>query len=92
MHAARYMGARMLEVVEIASRPPGPGEVEVEVAYTGICGTDLHIFHGAMDRRVQIPAVLGHEMSGVIGALGDGVSGWHVGDRVTVMPLDWWQR
>ncbi len=43
---------------------PAPGEVELAVAYTGICGTDLHIFHGAMDARVTVPAVLGHEMSG----------------------------
>lgn len=68
---------------------PGPGEVELAVAYSGICGTDLHIVHGAMDTRVEIPAVLGHEMSGAVAGLGEGVEGWAVGDRVTVMPLDW---
>jgi 2-desacetyl-2-hydroxyethyl bacteriochlorophyllide A dehydrogenase len=65
------------------------GEVEITVAYTGICGTDLHIVHGAMDARVARPAVLGHEMSGSIAAVGEGVDGWAVGDHVTVMPLDW---
>ena len=40
-----------------------------------------------MDARVTLPAVLGHEMSGTIAAIGDGVSGWSVGERVTVMPL-----
>ena len=53
----------------------------------GICGTDLHILHGAMDARVTLPAVLGHEMSGTIAAIGSGVSGRSVGERVTVMPL-----
>ena len=35
-----------------APEPPGPGEVRIDVAFTGICGTDLHILHGAMDQRV----------------------------------------
>jgi 2-desacetyl-2-hydroxyethyl bacteriochlorophyllide A dehydrogenase len=66
--------------------------VRIEVAYTGICGTDLHILHGAMDNRVSTPAVIGHEMSGRIAEVGPGVEGWAVGDRVTVMPLDWCGR
>jgi (R,R)-butanediol dehydrogenase/meso-butanediol dehydrogenase/diacetyl reductase len=89
MRAACYMGDRTLAVLAREVRPPGAGEVEIAVAYTGICGTDLHIFHGAMDARVTLPAVLGHEMSGTISALGSGVEGWAVGDPVTVMPLDW---
>jgi 2-desacetyl-2-hydroxyethyl bacteriochlorophyllide A dehydrogenase len=68
---------------------PGPGEVRIDVAYTGICGTDLHILHGAMDQRVTLPAVIGHEMSGRIADIGSGVTGWAAGDPVTVMPLDW---
>ena len=54
---------------------PAQGEVAIDVAYTGICGTDLHILHGAMDARVTLPAVLGHEMSGTMSAVGEGVSG-----------------
>jgi 2-desacetyl-2-hydroxyethyl bacteriochlorophyllide A dehydrogenase len=87
--AAYYLGDRTI-VVDRADRvPPGPGQVRIDVAYTGICGTDLHILHGAMDKRVHIPAVIGHEMSGRIAAIGEGVDGYHVGDPVTVMPLDW---
>jgi 2-desacetyl-2-hydroxyethyl bacteriochlorophyllide A dehydrogenase len=63
--------------------------VQIEVAYTGLCGTDLHLLHGAMDARVSRPHVFGHEMSGTIAAIGSGVNGWAVGDPVTVMPLDW---
>lgn len=89
MRAACYVGDRTLEVVEAEAREPEGDEVKIDVAYTGICGTDLHIFHGDMDARVKVPAVLGHEMSGTIAGVGDEVDGWAVGDRVTVMPLDW---
>jgi (R,R)-butanediol dehydrogenase/meso-butanediol dehydrogenase/diacetyl reductase len=89
MRSACYVGERTLTVFELEPRDPAEGEVSIDVAYTGICGTDLHILHGAMDARVTLPAVLGHEMSGTISALGDGVSEWSIGDRVTVMPLRW---
>lgn len=62
--------------------------MQIQVSHCGICGTDLHIFHGKMDHRVRRPQVLGHEMSGAIAAVGEGVEGFAVGDRVTVMPLD----
>jgi (R,R)-butanediol dehydrogenase / meso-butanediol dehydrogenase / diacetyl reductase len=87
MQAACYVGDRTLTVSDHVPRAPGRGEVAIDVAYTGICGTDLHILHGAMDARVTLPAVLGHEMSGTIAAVGDRVEGHSVGDRVTVMPL-----
>ena len=82
-------GVARIELVDREHRDPGPERSSSRSRYTGICGTDLHIVHGAMDARVETPAVLGHEMSGVVAALGDGVAGWAVGDRVTVMPLDW---
>ncbi|MEK8107102.1 alcohol dehydrogenase catalytic domain-containing protein [Micromonospora sp. M12] len=56
------------------------------MAYTGICGTDLHIYHGDMDARVGDSAIIGHEMSGRIAAIGEDVTGWTVGQPVTVMP------
>lgn len=87
MKAAFYEGNRTIRVGEGLSVPPRTGEVQIEVSHAGICGTDLHIFHGHMDKRVSFPHVMGHEMSGVIHALGEGVTGYAVGDRVTVMPL-----
>ncbi|MGH6655310.1 MAG: zinc-dependent alcohol dehydrogenase [Actinocrinis sp.] len=91
MNARRvaYTAARTLTVEPAPSAPPPPGHVAVQVAYTGICGTDLHIFHGDMDARVGPHAVIGHEMSGRVAALGEGVDGWRAGQPVTVMPLDW---
>jgi (R,R)-butanediol dehydrogenase / meso-butanediol dehydrogenase / diacetyl reductase len=89
MRAAYYMGGRRIEVGDAEAVPPGAGLVQVDVAYTGICGTDLHIVHGAMDARVSPPAILGHEMAGRVAATGDGVEAWRAGDPVTVMPLVW---
>lgn len=83
------MGQQSMVVEEREALPPGVGEVQVEVAYAGICGTDLHILHGAMADRVRLPAVLGHESSGRVAAVGEGVTGWRVGDPVAVMPLRW---
>ena len=87
--AVSYTGARSLATGPSQTAPPGPGEVEIAPAYVGICGTDLHIFHGDMDARVTTPAVLGHEMSGRIVRVGPDVEGWSVGDPVTVIPLRW---
>ena len=89
MLTAQYTGDRTITVAELDPAPPGRGEVQVRVAFTGLCGTDLHILHGNMDARVRTPLTFGHEMSGTIAAFGDGVTGWSVGDTVTVMPLDW---
>ncbi len=87
--SARYVGDQSLLVGDGEVVTPREGEVRLDVAYTGICGTDLHILHGAMDHRVRRPAVIGHEMSGRIAELGPEVHGWAIGDRVTVMPLEW---
>jgi (R,R)-butanediol dehydrogenase/meso-butanediol dehydrogenase/diacetyl reductase len=89
MRAAVYTGAKTFEVQDRPDVPLKADEVQIDVAYTGICGTDLHIFHGDMDARVAIPAVIGHEMSGRVAALGSEVTGWAIGEPVTVMPLSW---
>lgn len=90
MNARRvaYTAPRTLALEnDTPTAPPPPGHVAIEVAYTGICGTDLHIFHGAMDTRVGPPQVIGHEMSGRVAETAPDVTGWQVGDNVTVMPL-----
>ncbi len=87
MRSARYQGTRSFLVEELEATPPAAGEVQIKVAYAGICGTDLPIFHGQMDHRVSAPQSIGHEMSGTIAALGEGVEGLVVGQPVTVMPL-----
>ncbi|MGO1775236.1 MAG: zinc-dependent alcohol dehydrogenase [Agrococcus casei] len=89
MRASKYTGNGRFETADAQPQPPAPGEVVIRVAYNGICGTDLHIAQGHMDHRVSMPAVIGHEMSGVIEQLGDGVSDLAEGQPVTVMPLRW---
>lgn len=61
---------------------PSSGEVLVKVHACGICGSDIHGMDGKSGRR-QMPIVMGHEAAGEIIAVGEGVSGWSVGERVT---------
>jgi 2-desacetyl-2-hydroxyethyl bacteriochlorophyllide A dehydrogenase len=88
MKAAFYEGHEQIRVGECNPLSPGRNQVQIAVSYCGICGTDLHLFHGKMDHRVTFPQVIGHEMSGTISAVGTDVNGWKAGDRVTVRPLD----
>lgn len=88
MSAVYYEGEHRFTVGACRVVPPGPGEVRLDVAFCGVCGTDVHIAHGAMDHRVATPQVIGHEMSGTIAELGEGVEGFAVGDSVVVRPLD----
>jgi (R,R)-butanediol dehydrogenase/meso-butanediol dehydrogenase/diacetyl reductase len=92
VRAVSYIGDRSLAVVDVDPRAPAAGEVAIDVGFTGICGTDLHVLHGAMDQRVRLPAILGHEMAGRIAVVGEGVERWSVGDAVSVMPLRWCGR
>jgi (R,R)-butanediol dehydrogenase / meso-butanediol dehydrogenase / diacetyl reductase len=86
--AVHYEGRGLFAVGRGDAEPPGPGEVRVDVAYCGVCGTDLHIAHGAMDGRVRPPQVIGHEMSGTVAEVGAGVEGFAPGDPIVVRPLD----
>jgi (R,R)-butanediol dehydrogenase / meso-butanediol dehydrogenase / diacetyl reductase len=87
MKAAVYRGDRKFESCSSEPIAPGAGEVRLHVAYCGVCGTDVHIYHGAMDGRVGPPKIIGHEASAEVAEIGDGVDGVSVGDRVAVRPL-----
>lgn len=87
MKAAYYSGEKIIRIGGAERIEPGHSEVEIKVAYAGICGTDLHIYHGHMDHRVKFPHIMGHEMSGTVSRIGEGVAGVEVGDHVSVMPL-----
>ncbi len=67
-------------------RAPGPGEIRIKVAAAGICGTDMQIYYWAprMRRRMTLPRVLGHEVSGVVESVGEGVQKPIVGDHVSL--------
>jgi (R,R)-butanediol dehydrogenase / meso-butanediol dehydrogenase / diacetyl reductase len=96
MKAAVYYGPNKLDVTEVAIPEPGPGTVQIQVGFNGICGTDLHeyfagpIFVPTEPHPLtgqQLPLVMGHEFAGTITAVGAGVQGWAEGDRVAVEPI-----
>lgn len=88
MKAVVIHAAKDLRIEERETGQPGPGQVEVAIEAGGICGSDLHYYnHGGFGTvRVREPMILGHEVAGTIKALGEGVSGLAVGDRVAVSP------
>lgn len=63
----------------------GPGQVLVRIKRIGICGSDIHVYHGKHP-YTKYPVTQGHEVSGRIAALGEGVEGLTVGQRVTIEP------
>lgn len=75
-----------IEPIEVAA--PAAGEVQIRMAMGGICGSDLHYYnHGGFGPiQVREPMILGHEVSGFISALGDGVYDFDIGDLVAVSP------
>jgi len=87
MMAARlHEVKRPLKIEEIDIPSPGPGEALVEMKACGICATDVHTALDGTVPTAYTPITLGHEPSGVIKELGDGVRGWKQGDRVAIYP------
>jgi len=82
--AAVISGPGRVEIATVDDPVPGPGQVVIEVAACGLCGTDLHILQGEF--APTLPIVPGHEFSGVVVGLGSGVRGLRVGDRVAADP------
>ena len=72
-----------LELAEVETTPPGPGEVRISVGACGICGTDAHFVAGDFP-GLSWPLTLGHEMAGKIAEIGAGVEDFEIGDRVAV--------
>jgi L-iditol 2-dehydrogenase len=82
MRALLLSAYRRFELADLSAPEPTHGEVLIQVAACGICGSDVHGYDGSSGRRVP-PIVMGHEAAGTIAALGTGVTGFSVGDRVT---------
>lgn len=83
MKALVYPDWDQLEIREVAEPTPRPGEVVVRVAAVGICGSELEGFATRSPRRTP-PLIMGHEFCGEVAAVGDGVLGFRLGDRVVV--------
>lgn len=74
-----------IEFRDVAIPEPGAGEVQIRTRYIGVCGSDVHVFHGKHP-YTSYPVVQGHEVSGEISKVGSGVAGFSPGDRVTFVP------
>jgi len=72
-----------LEWTELPDRQPGPGQIRVAVAACGVCRTDLHVVDGEL-AQPQVPIIPGHEIVGRIDAIGAGVQGLKIGERVGI--------
>jgi len=83
MPAAVYVGDGQMAVQDLPVPVAGPGEVLVEVAQCGICGSDMHL---VLEGYARPGTVLGHEWAGTVVASGDGVTGWEPGARVVSNP------
>lgn len=72
-----------LQWTELPDRDPGPGEIRVKVTACGVCRTDLHVIDGELPDP-RLPIIPGHEIVGRIDAIGDGVDGLRIGERVGI--------
>lgn len=89
MKAAMLYGRHDLRVEDRPAPAVAPGEVLIQVAYCGICGSDVHAYEGVeanIHNRPPGPRMLGHEVSGTVAAVGEGVHHCRPGDRVTAVP------
>ncbi len=78
----------LLSCVSLPDPEPGPGDLVLKVAYSGVCGTDLHLTQAGMDTPLPAGMILGHEFCGEVVEAGPQAraASWRTGDRVTVMP------
>ncbi|MCL2376236.1 MAG: zinc-binding dehydrogenase [Defluviitaleaceae bacterium] len=75
-------GPGNMEIRDVAEPTAAPGQIKIAVNYAGVCGSDLHIYHSDIAIPVRPPVVVGHEFSGTIAEIGEGVAGFKIGDRV----------
>ncbi len=87
MRQAVMMRPGTIAFREVEAPVPGAGQVRIRVQRIGVCGSDIHVFHGKHP-FVTYPLVQGHEYAGVIDAIGDGVAGIRIGDKVTATPQE----
>jgi threonine dehydrogenase-like Zn-dependent dehydrogenase len=86
MKAAVVYDANDIRITEIPTPTPGPGQVLIKVKGSGVCATDVKILGGS-GLPQELPTILGHEVAGTIDALGEGVSGLEINQRVAVYPI-----
>lgn len=87
MRAAIFNGAEKLDIMDVAIPPLGAKDVQIKVHACGVCGTDLHIYHGDEGAApTPLGTALGHEFAGEVVAVGAEVTAFSLGDRVCIDP------
>lgn len=87
MKGTFFLGNQSFEYREMEPHDLGPDELLIRVAACGVCGTDVHIYHGDKGSTdVCPPVILGHELAGTVAEIGRNVTAFSVGDHVTVDP------
>ena len=74
-----------IQFQEVPTPQPQEGQVLVKIMEIGVCGSDIHVYHGEHP-FTSYPVTQGHEVSGLVEELGPGVTGFHVGQKVTIQP------
>ncbi|WOF23296.1 2,3-butanediol dehydrogenase [Microbacterium betulae] len=98
MRAARFHAKEDVRIEEVEEPSPGPGQVKLRNAFAGICGSDLHVYYAPEASGLDLtkphpvtgampPQILGHEFSGTVVEVGEGVDRVAVGDDVAVWPV-----
>ncbi len=87
MIGAAFLGPHQLEIKNFPDPVAEPGGMVMKVHSNTICGTDGRILRGEKTAGMRMGCILGHEMAGEIVELGEGTTGYAVGDRVAVMPM-----
>lgn len=85
MKQAEMVQPGKIVVSEVARPSAGPGQVLVKVSMSGVCGSDVHAYLGEHP-FISCPVVPGHEFSGTIAEVGEGVTDWEMGQKVTMEP------
>ena len=85
MLQAVLQSAKTIEYREVPIPTPGPGQIVMKVMRIGICGSDIHVYHGK-HKFATLPLIQGHEGAGTVEKIGPGVEGFAPGDLVTLRP------
>ena len=89
MKAAVLTNYEKIDWIEVNKPRCKKGEILIQVMYGCICGSDQHIYKGEFHPRTQTPMIMGHEFGGIVAEVGQGVTGWEVGEKVAPDPIIW---